>query len=624
MEPQDQDLLSLPTEVLIKITDTLTGYEKLCLRISCKRFYFILSDPRAWNSLVWKDCRRRDEDFKALRLSLGLSCSYVQNIYVSYNPNSLKFPLSKFIPKIHSCKQVRCLSLIGMPITLSMLEKLLSALPSLYYVNVSVGQKLEVNQIVCAASKIQHLQIVRITETSTVNFQDHTAHIVPLAIQYWRENDYLPPNLEFSVSYISFEVVLGQLTSCDHPAFLPIYSNCSPVAGNMINKYPILKVSLHPSVEIVTCPAKSVCSSCRASYSLVLSPSNDPVSATVYKSSIPSPGLTVSFLPPSIKYLSLAGLKELSSTDLTLLSESCPNLICFDMSGCENALLNLQGLADISSNCSGLAALNLKRIHKVESVASLWEVLAVMKKLRHLALRNCLCVPDRSVTPPSTIGERVSHLPPFDVQSRSRIRLSVIRMNLFSLEIDYSRDKPLPLDFEMLLPALVRVQHLRILTNSSGTVDLTNILPNLPSLTYMAIRSQSSLPQLTLPTDPECYSSLKKICIYSVIPCLEFTAQSEVFKALSQSRSLTHLCLSMTDADHFVNSELSNFRHLCECYVMCRYMPGQQSQALLDAKGICGSVKSVRTSRQMYLRQMQYLDQVEDVRSLFRFQRTSS
>ena len=622
MEPQDQDLLSLPTEVLIKITDTLTGYEKLCLRISCKRFYFILSDPRAWNSLVWKDCRRRDEDFKALRLSLGLSCSYVQNIYVSYNPNSLKFPLSKFIPKIHSCKQVRYLSLIGMPITLSMLEKLLSALPSLYYVNVSVGQKLEVNQIVCAASKIQHLQIVRITETSTVNFQDRTAYNVPLAIQHWRENNYLPPNLEFSVSYISFEVVLGQLTSCDHPALLSIYSNCSPVAGNMINKYPILKVSLHPSVEIVTCPAKSVCSSCPASCSLVLSPSNDPVSAIVYKSGIPSPGLTVSFLPPSIKYLSLAGLKELSSTDLTLLSESCPNLVCFDMSGCENALLNLQGLADISSNCSGLVALNLKGIHKVESVASLWEVLAVMKKLRHLALRNCLCVPDRSVTPPSTIGERVSHLPPFDVQSRSRIRLSVVRMNLFSLEIDYSRNvhKPLPLDFEMLLPALVRVQHLRILTNSNGTVDLTNILPNLPSLTYMAIRSQDSLPQLTLPTDPECYSSLKKICIYCVIPCLEITAQSEVFKALSQSQSLTHLCLSMTDADHFVNSELSNFRHLCECYVICKYMPGQQSQPLLDAKGICGSVKSVRTSRQMYLRQMQYLDQVEDVRSLFRFQ----
>ncbi len=296
------------------------------------------------------------------------------------------------------------------------------------------------------------------------------------------------------------------------------------------------------------------------------------------------------------------------------------------MSGCENALLNLQGLADISSNCSGLVALNLKRIHKVESVASLWEVLAVMKKLRHLALRNCLCVPDRSVTPPSTIGERVSHLPPFDVQSRSRIRLSVIRMNLFSLEIDYSRDKPLPLDFEMLLPALVRVQHLRILINSNGTVDLTNILPNLPSLTYMAITTQGSVPQLTLPTDPECYSSLKKMCIYCVRnPCLEITAQSEVFKALSQSPSLTHLCLSMTNADHFVNSELSNFRHLCECYVICKL--GQQLQPLLDAKGICicicGSVKSsLRTS--VYLRQMQYLDLVEDVRSLFRFQRTSS
>ena len=116
----------------------------------------------------------------------------------------------------------------------------------------------------------------------------------------------------------------------------------------------------------------------------------------------------------------------------------------------------------------------------------------------------------------------------------------------------------------------------------------------------------------------------EKNCIYYVRPCLEITAQSKVFKDLSQSRSLTHLCLSMTDADHFVNSELSNFRHLCECYVICKYMPGQQSQPLPNAKGICGSVRSVRTSRQMYLRQMQYLEQMEDVRSLFRFQRTSS
>ena len=70
-------VLSLATETLLDIVSYLTAYERLCLRITCKRFYSILSDPRAWHTLVWRDCRKRDSDYKALRLALKLSASTV-------------------------------------------------------------------------------------------------------------------------------------------------------------------------------------------------------------------------------------------------------------------------------------------------------------------------------------------------------------------------------------------------------------------------------------------------------------------------------------------------------------------------------------------------------------------
>ncbi len=136
-------LLSLPTEVLLQITDYLPAYDKLCLRISCKRFYSLLSDPRAWSSLVWKNCRRRDQDFKALRLALKLSRSYVQYVHISYMSKSKRFSNAKFFPQIGKCKQIRYLSLTGTffeSVKQNTLEQLLSELPSLYCLSVTGNQ----------------------------------------------------------------------------------------------------------------------------------------------------------------------------------------------------------------------------------------------------------------------------------------------------------------------------------------------------------------------------------------------------------------------------------------------------------------------------------------------------
>ncbi len=74
------------------------------------------------------------------------------------------------------------------------------------------------------------------------------------AVDIWKGCGYMPPNLKLHC----YNFCLHSLTSSDHPAELSIYS---PIAGNVVNKYPVIRLSLYPNVELLTCPITSVCSS---------------------------------------------------------------------------------------------------------------------------------------------------------------------------------------------------------------------------------------------------------------------------------------------------------------------------------------------------------------------------
>ncbi|XP_064395336.1 uncharacterized protein LOC135342530 [Halichondria panicea] len=579
-------LLSLPTEVLLQITDYLPAYDKLCLRISCKRFYSLLSDPCAWSSLVWKNCRRRERDFKALRLALKLSRSYVQYVHISYMPKARRFPNAKFFPQLGKCKQIRYLSLTGTffkyVVKQNTLEQLLSELPSLYCLSVTGNDSYECCAIK-AAKASKSLEVICINTGC-----DHGGMID--AVSVWKSCGYMPPNLKVLCSDLivnHFYMIIPQLTSSDHPAQLSIYPNCSPIAGNMVNKYPILSLSLYPNVELVaTCPTASVCSSAPHFSNLILSCSNsssqDPLSATLYNSynnMLSHTCIAVSFFPSSIESLYLRTLKKLASAELTLISELCPKLICLDIQDCADALSSLLGLADISSNCMGLAALNIKGIRNIESVSSLWEVLSSMRKLRYLSLGY------------SFLAERN-----FDRWEDTYLA----KMNLFAINITsapVSGDN-VALQVERLLPALQQLQHLKItiLGKPLAPLDLTNILPNLPCLTQIFIEEFSSYGGLlTLPTDTNCYSSLKRL--YINYPDLDFS--DDLARALSLSPSLTYLHLKVKRLSPLFREVVCNCRRLCECHIREGGHIGCEVQGLstvLDKLGICGRNTTKETS----------------------------
>ena len=561
-------LLSLPTEVLLQITDYLPAYDKLCLRISCRRFYSLLSDPRAWSSLVWKNCRRRDPDFKTLKLALELSRSYVQFVQIT---ESQRFPNARFFPEIVRCKQIRYISLTGTfskYIWLSLLDFLLRELRSLYCLTVTGNE----TSAIMAARVSKSLQVLRIYPEDAV-----------CAVKTWKMHRYMPPNLKLYCCHVKLASILPYLTSSDHPAHLSIYPNSSPVAGNVVNKHPIIRWSLYPNVELLTCPTASVCSTASQSSDLIVSHGNsfnqDPVSATVCSESLNGLAhtITMPLLPSSIESLFLAGTEKLSPFDLTLVSELCPKLACLDIQGCTNALSSLLGLADISSNCAGLAALNIDEIHNIENVSSLWEILSRMRKLRYLSV-SYSCV---AIAPTS----------PFDERCVSRMKVSLAQMNLFAIDISKSvYNENLQVEILILLPAFRMLQHLQITINKRvSTLDLTNVLPNLPSLTqlFVVLPDSGNGHRLMLPTDPDCYSSLKKLSIR----CQQFDVSDDLALSLSQSPSLMYLQLYVGSCPLLIDL-LANFRRLYECYVRCfgRDHAGVNRKRTLSNYGLCGFV----------------------------------
>ena len=345
----------------------------------------------------------------------------------------------------------------------------------------------------------------------------------------------------------------------------------------------------------------SVCSSSQESY--------EYVSATYFQSlgttSHFTTGFSLPLLPPTIRSLCLAWLVDLTSADLSSISECCPNLRCLNIRSCSNALLSLSGLADIGQKCLQLTSLNINLIFTVECLDTLWDVLASIKNLRHLAIS------DHLLPPPS----------PFYKENRSHIHRSAIKMNLFAFEI-YNGSDVLQLD--ILLPAFLWLKHLHI---SGHIPQLDNILPAVFNLTHLALLNEYDG---DLPTDPICYPSLKQIYIS------QMDLSGEFFRALAHSRSLTHMYIQCANlllihgpiaqrtrsqpSKQLDNLQFEDFPRLCELCVYVSGMPSDLKQVDDDANGffpfnledhgVCGFVKK-------YQKSCEALEMNSDLRSLW-------
>ncbi len=76
---------------------------------------------------------------------------------------------------------------------------------------------------------------------------------------------------------------------------------------------------------------------------------------------------------------------------------------------------------------------------------------------------------------------------PFDERCVARMNVSLAQMNLFAIDIIYDSESDY-LKIEILLPAFRVLKHLQItISEPLATLDLTNVVLNMPSLTELYI-----------------------------------------------------------------------------------------------------------------------------------------
>ena len=499
-EKVSMQLLSLmPTEILVHIIGYLPAYERVCLGNTCRRLYFIVSDPRVWDCLVWN---RSDFLYlKTLEVALSLSYNHVQNVVISSPATKRKpFPLSLYLPQVHQLTQLQSLTLNGVPLKL---DEALSQLPSLK--SLTITGESDTRKILCATAPIRRLTHLCLQSSACD------------ALSCWTRCNYHPPNLSVFDPQPTWKVTsLRKALLYDlQSAFFSVYPTA---AANLVHKFAFFEISLQPSYEIVSCTSQSICSTCPHDSCLVLTKGkSDHYTGATYcsiESTLPPCGLVLPSLPNTIVYLCLANMSGLSSEDLTLLSETTPNLMYLNIENCAKALLVLQGLADISINCCRLTSLNIKGIHTVEtatSIASIWDILTKMKKLRHLALDELFCRPSCEDTC-QVICARASSLQFHTFEVKGKNPLCALKQNA-------------PL-LDTLQPAFHLLQHLRVST-TRDFLDLANVLRHTPNLTGLYITCKI----LHLPSEAEYMDALKHFYIKCKASNISLKLLSERYQA---------------------------------------------------------------------------------------------
>ena len=158
--------------------------------------------------------------------------------------------IAKFLSQVHSCRQVRYLTLSGKLPSDATLNKLFSQLPLLFF-SVTVEEKDIKSIFPLVHAKAKDLQLLQQTTVCIILARSILAR--NFGIHDWKACGYFPTNLQVcypSVSYgWSLQNLLDKLSESDHPAKLAFYPKCSSAAGNLVIKYPLVEIALHPIVQ---------------------------------------------------------------------------------------------------------------------------------------------------------------------------------------------------------------------------------------------------------------------------------------------------------------------------------------------------------------------------------------
>ena len=390
-------VLDLPSEVLLRILSSLSTYDKLDVRLTCRRLYSIGSDPFLWTSIVWHYCGRNKS---RLLCALKVARPCLKKILL-YDFGT-RFPLALFTRRLAACDSLQSVAL-AIDVNTSVQGERLKAFISSLKPKSSLSLFLS-DGPTCRSSvpfryescedfaKFQSLEISGIQSSTR-----------------WAQSGLLPACMTVHTKY-PFEVraLCVQLqdfsdkTKCHHKAKVFITLACNNYK-TMFSKVPKVEVCIDPN-----CGETTVLPVVRLAplSDIWLALSTESYDDEVFSNAINHPNRNFvssthvgvklyedfSLFSAGISFLYFKDCLSLDSKCLVMLANECPNVVQLQLEGCTNCLRDLEGLAAIGCHCPRLRELSLACIHcwQVSSIKTLWEILITFPQLTVLALSTCV------------------------------------------------------------------------------------------------------------------------------------------------------------------------------------------------------------------------------------------
>jgi len=407
------NLLSLPSEVLIKIMLLSEARDRVNLRYVSRRLRSISETPSLWREFVWSDCRYCEE-------------KHLYNVLKVYGTHvrRLSFPQHLVQPVGTKCSYTTLAF-----VNTSEMMKMLQCCNNLTHLNLPPldhADRYFAEQVIMKSmQKMKHLQVLSIHCYHSlqpylnlrVNLEKLTTHTQFAFKKYsnifenWMSNGFIPPNLNFVLDYsttLRCSMLIGSLKNFLLDAW-PIWNSQIPVGHiaclklyigytaplNLFQNAPVFQLQYGQPVSLPFVQANNIGLTDKW---LLLTDHNDG-SRTVYKGKL---CITLSHamnctihdhgsdnqLQQDCRVSNLTEL-DLSECNLDLkllyILVACPHLQRLNLS--KNKRLRLEDLQAIATCCCNLQGLNLGRILIPDSkfYVKVWEILSTMQ-LTHLAM----------------------------------------------------------------------------------------------------------------------------------------------------------------------------------------------------------------------------------------------
>ena len=512
--PRDVSVLS--NELLLNILSMLDLDSILKIRITCRRFYIIASDPSLWPAtLTWK-CNGKFKHFNNMKLTLKLSKKSLEKLTLTNY--SMPRCISRILPQINSCKSLQSITLTNFFFTMHQVNIFLN-LPALSELHILSNNPINFIYQAVATAKCD-LKVLTVSVNS-YSYND------------WGNAGYVPPDLRVlltesgsiqslkSHQYTKSEVRHG---TAQHEAKVTFFQPMLKYVS--LSSIPVLQFCFTP-------PNMDPSMYCFLTY------------GNTFDVAMIKHNLGFKLLPKRLKLhfpckikvcdtpcasmtsLPLFGNRRLASFHLQCIANKYPNLLHLDLQESKKYMNDLNGLNHISSLCSKLESLHLgyvKRYQAIDNVYLLWSMISQMHNLTTLVIPSYLI-------PKKPVSYILPALKAIHILCEAQVQIGIYtapfnneQFEFFSLmqSLKYFRFESIPFSRE--------------------TSDLTNLLNTLPHLTHLYI-DKTTRNGLTLPLDVRCYRNLENM----YLSCDDFIFSDALANTISKCEHMKVLALKVSN-----------------------------------------------------------------------------